>query len=116
MAVVHACSKRQDLESIQILQQMIGGDTDVDIRLAATRALQHSKGPQAIQALALALDDPNPALQLRAAESLAVVTGERLGNDIGAWREYVRRSVPADLTGQPTQIADQPESFESITR
>jgi HEAT repeat protein len=116
MAVVHACSTHQDPAATQLLQQMIGSDSDIDIRLAATRALKSHRGPQAVEALALALDDPNPALQLRATESLSTVTGQKFGNDIPAWREYVRKSTSSDLATEPAQIAEQPDSLNSITR
>jgi hypothetical protein len=43
----------------------------------------------------MALDDPDPALQRRAVESLRQVTGRDFGNDVVAWRTYVQGGEPA---------------------
>lgn len=94
IAAVNAWSKMPTDEAIPHLQEMIGSDTDTDVRLAATRALGNFSGQKAVAAISLALDDRNPALQLRAAESLQKVTGEQLGRDIGAWQNYVRNVIP----------------------
>ena len=94
--------------AIPQLQNIIGSDTNVDVRLAATRALGNFSGQQAVSAISLALDDPDPALQLRAAESLQKITGEQLGRDIGAWQQYVSKLAPArpaTNAQQGTQVA-----------
>jgi hypothetical protein len=80
--------------AIPNLQEMIGSDTNVDVRLAATRALGGFSGQRAVAAISLALDDRNPALQLRAAESLQAVTGEQFGRDILAWKKYIQNIAP----------------------
>jgi hypothetical protein len=94
LAAVQACARHPATESIPILQQVVGGDSDLDVRLAATRALANFTQPEAIRALGLALDDPNPALQLRAADALRAVSGQPYGRDIEAWRQFVRQSAP----------------------
>lgn len=116
LAAVHACAKNNHPESVVVLQEVIGGDADIDIRLAATRTLADFKGPEAVRALGLALEDPNPALQLRAADSLRAVTGENFGHDVRAWQAYVQKSTPANIATQPERMADQPEGPGSITR
>ncbi len=108
--------------AITHLQSMIGSDTDVDVRLAATRALGNFSGRKAVAALSLALDDRDPALQIRATKSLQKVTGEQLGPNIGAWQQYVRSVIPdqsmlnqpSGNSGSPKRIAD--ESVDSIFR
>lgn len=114
--------------AIPNLQEMIGSDTNVDVRLAATRALGGFSGQRAIAAISLALDDRNPALQLRAAESLQAVTGEQFGRDVVAWKKYVQNvamsqeqnlpSTESPTSGQfktdKQRIADQPN--DSIFR
>jgi hypothetical protein len=107
MAVVFACREGNNPEKLKILQGIIGSDADVDVRLAATRAIEKYKGPEAVRALALALDDSNPALQLRAIESLQLVTGEKLGTDVAAWQAYARRTVESIEPEIPRQIADE---------
>ena len=82
-------------KAIPHLQEMIGSDSNVDVRLAATRALGNFSGQDAVRAISLALDDPDPALQLRAAESMQIVTGEQFGKDVIAWQEYVKNILPA---------------------
>ena len=88
----------------------IRDSTNIDVRLAATRALGNFPVSQAASAIGLALNDPDPALQLRAAESLQAVTGEPFGRDIPAWQEYVAGLPGAgDLSeAGTTQVAEQP--------
>jgi hypothetical protein len=49
-----------------------------------------------VGALSLSLNDRNPALQVRATESLRKVTGEPLGRNVVAWQEYVKNVSPAN--------------------
>ena len=94
------------------LQNIIGSDTNIDVRLAATRALGNFNGQQAISAASLALDDTDPALQLRAVESLQRITGESLGRDVSKWKQYVGNVAPA-----PYQVASEtPAASGSQTR
>ena len=82
----------QNLEgdlAAEILAQMAQNDADVDVRLAATRALANFPGNASIKALTSVIADPDPALQLRAAEALVEVTDEDFGNDIAAWQTYL---------------------------
>ena len=97
--------------AIPHLQKMIGSDTDIDVRLAATRTLGNFSGQNAVSAIALALEDRNPALQLRAAESLGRVTGEQFGRDISAWQQYVQNTIP-DQT-RVGNLPDAPNEFEA---
>jgi HEAT repeat protein len=108
IAVVDAWRKKSPDVAIFQLQTMIGSDTDVDVRLAATRALGGFSGGQAVRALGLALNDPNPALQLRAADSLRTSTGQPFGRDIAAWQNYVQQNSGSPESPQPaTRTADQ---------
>lgn len=89
------------------LQEIIGSDTDIDVRLAATEALGNFPGRASVSALSMSLNDRNPALQVRATESLRKVTGEPLGRNIVAWQEYVENVAPGSTTaGNVTTIAD----------
>ncbi|MDG1872716.1 MAG: HEAT repeat domain-containing protein [Mariniblastus sp.] len=106
IAAVKAWQRMPSETAIPQLQEMIGSDTDVDVRLAATRALGDFSGKQAIAAVSLALDDNNPALQLRAAESLGKITGEQLGRDIGAWQQYVGNISQSPNSATSTKIAE----------
>ena len=77
------------------LQEIVGSDTNVDVRLAATKALGGFQDPSATNALSLALTDNNPAIQLRATEALDKITGQQIGPNVAAWQTF--------LKGQPTE-------------
>jgi HEAT repeat protein len=90
IAACQAWTNRGDQEALQVLGQVVGSDTELDVRMAATRGLANFNDPAAVSALGLALDDPNPALQHRAVQSLKEVTGEDFGNSVPDWRNFVR--------------------------
>lgn len=115
LAAIKSFGKLPASTAIPNLQRMVESDSHIDVRLAATRALGQFPGNRAVSAIGLALNDPDPALQLRAAESLQAVTGESYGRDIPAWQQYVSRlpqvggvaegtAQVADQTSQQTQI------------
>lgn len=124
IAAVRAWEKMPAEVAVLNLQDVMGSDTDIDVRLAATRALSKFPGRQAVEALSLALDDRNPALQLRATESLQLVTGEPIGPDVGAWQSYIAQSqnqsrLPAESTldnAGRTAIADQSTLSNELKR
>jgi HEAT repeat protein len=97
--------KRGGDEARHTLVQVLGSDTDPDVRMAATRELRHFKNdPQAMQALKLALDENNPALQFRAVESLRDMTGKDYGTDMIAWKEFIDGGNPPEPP--PASIAE----------
>jgi hypothetical protein len=112
IAAVNAWKNKRGEIAIPQLQEIIGSDTNVDVRLAATRALGNFSGQKAVQALSLALNDSDPALQLRAADSLQKTTGESLGRDVVAWQEYVQNMDSAVTDSSPaysrSSVASQP--------
>ena len=93
IAAVQSWARMPGETAISELQGIIGSDTNIDVRLAATRALGNFHGQKAIEALGLALSDTDPALQLRAMESLASATGESLGGDVAAWQSCVQQTI-----------------------
>jgi len=98
-----------DSEVATQLAAMVQSDADIDVRLAATDALAKFKGPTIMPALALALDDTDPALQHRAIQSLKASSGEDFGNDVSAWRQYARGETPP--AKRPTSLAEQLRSL-----
>ena len=70
IAAVKSWQAMEPQTAIPQLQNIIGSDTNIDVRLAATRALSKFSGQQAVSAASLALEDDDPALQLSAVESL----------------------------------------------
>lgn len=91
IAAVRSWTRMPSDQAIAQLQEIIGSDTNVDVRLAATRALGEFSGAQAVRALAMSLKDPDPAIQVRAMDSMARCTGESFGRDVRAWAEYARQ-------------------------
>ncbi len=117
IAAIKAWEKKSADVAVPQLQEMIGSDTHVDVRLAATRALGNFSGERAVQALSLALGDSDPALQLRATESLQRVTGESLGRDVSAWQTYISQLAPTSTSpatdSQPaSSMAEGKREFE----
>jgi len=99
-----------DAEVAAALAEMVQSDADIDVRLEATKALGNFKNPEVKPALALALDDSDPALQHRAIQSLrATSNGQDYGNDVGAWRQYARGETPTQKP--PTSVAEQLRSL-----
>jgi len=94
MAACEAWGKRQGPQPATRLSRTLGGDIDIDVRLAAARALSHSKDPVALTALGEALEDKDPAMQVRAVKSLRSITGRDFDGDVGRWRQYVKSGAP----------------------
>ena len=88
-AAIDSWQRMQNTEAIAQLQEIIGADTDVDVRLHATRALGSFTDQKAASALSMALTDTNPAVQFRATQSLAKITGQKFGADVSAWQEFL---------------------------
>jgi HEAT repeat protein len=105
-----AWGRRGGAESRQMLAEMLGSDTDLDVRIAATRQLGKFKNdPEALQAMRLALDENNPALQYRAVEALKGMSGRDYGSDLVAWRDYIDGGNPAQPP--PATIAERLKSW-----
>jgi HEAT repeat protein len=98
-------SQRGDASALAELGRVAKSDADVDVRLAATRALGDLGSASAVPFLSAGLEDRDPAIQLATVESLKLASGEDLGNDVGAWREWVAARSPAQVGG--ATIADQ---------
>src|SRR5262249_42846342 len=68
-------SKRPRPEATRMLAETLSGDTDLDVRLAAAKALSTAGDKEAVSALGRALEDTDPAMQFCAVTSLKKVTG-----------------------------------------
>ncbi len=96
-AAVETWGQRRSPQAIEMLGKTLSSDTDLDVRMAAAAELGNFNDRTAIEALGVALDDSDPALQYRAIESLRVATGRDYGGDVAAWRQVVQG-------GEPTQF------------
>lgn len=89
IASCEALGRRGDVDSSQTLARLFSDDADVDVRLAAVAALGQCQAQPAVDALTLALDDSNPAIQNRAVQSLKTTTGQSLGDNVAVWRAHL---------------------------
>jgi HEAT repeat protein len=101
---------RQDPAAIGPLSRIVAAEPDAEVRMAAIDALGQFRSPGAVQGLAAAIKDRDPALQFAGVQAMKSASGEDLGNDVAAWREYAE-SLPA--TGSPAiggeiSVAEQP--------
>ncbi|HZZ29406.1 MAG TPA: HEAT repeat domain-containing protein [Pirellulales bacterium] len=87
-------SKRPSPEATRMLAETLSGDTDLDVRLSAAKALSTAGDKEAVAALGRALEDSDPAMQFCAVASLKKVTGKDLGNDVSAWRQLAQQPNP----------------------
>ncbi len=101
IAACKAWGRRGGQEALELLTDMVRDDKSLDVRLVATSELAKFKDQQAIQSLAVALNDKDPALQHRAVQSLKSVSGQDYGDNVPAWREFVQGRSPA-LPPPPT--------------
>jgi HEAT repeat protein len=77
-------------QAVSELTRAATSDTDIDVRVAAIRALGATNDKAAVPPLVDALVDRDPAIQFRAHESLRAVSGRDFGDDVQAWREYAK--------------------------
>ena len=80
--------------SVASLANALRTEKDIDVRLAAAEALGKIKSPEAIQALVVALDDRDPALQYVGVQSMKAITGQDHGPDVQAWRNIATGGSP----------------------
>lgn len=105
IAAIGSLEKLPADESLPRLQEILMDDSNADVRLAAARSIGEFSGERAITAVAVALDDQDPALQRRVMQSLEKITGEPLGTNQIAWEKYVKAT-----TSDSISPADQPNS------
>lgn len=89
-AACEAMGRHGGPQAVQELTRVAAADTDVDVRIAAVRALGETEDQAALVPLAEALIDPDPAIQFRAQQGLRTVSGRDYGSDVQAWREYAK--------------------------
>ena len=92
LAAIRAWRDRRDAAAIEMLDEMIENDQDIDVRIQAISALGEFSDPRVAKILSSVLSDPDPAIQMQAATSLASVTGQDFGTDIQAWQRYIINS------------------------
>ncbi len=86
--------QRSDPGAISALRIALETDEELDVKLAAVDALGQIKSPQSVAALSKAVNDRDPALQYAGVQALKSVSGQDLGNDVVAWRQYAASEQP----------------------
>ncbi|MGD9647263.1 MAG: HEAT repeat domain-containing protein [Pirellulales bacterium] len=94
IACCEAWGQHGGADAAKVLGETLSSETNLDVRLAAARALGKAKDNGGVPSLGVALEDPNPAVQRRAMESLEEITGENYGNVVDAWRTFVQGGTP----------------------
>ena len=87
--VLHERARTRDI-TVEILADVLRSETDIDVRLAAARALGGTENAAALVPLAESLDESDPSLQRRSIASLQQVSGRDFGNDAAAWRQFAK--------------------------
>jgi HEAT repeat protein len=106
IACCEAWGKRSGPEAVAELSAVLRAESNIDVRMAAAKALGATGQATAVQPLAEVLADNDPAIQRRAIESLKSVSGKDFGYDVPAWRQYA--------AGEP--VEPRPVSFAERLR
>ena len=94
IACCRALGRRAEATAVGHLAQSLRNDKDQDVRLAAAEALGLIKSPESMQALVVALNDRDPAMQYVGVQSMKSVTGKDYGGDVQAWRQLAAGETP----------------------
>jgi len=94
IAACRAWGQRGGKQAVELLAATLGSDSDIDVRIAAARELRRFPEPMAYEALGLALQENDPALQYRAIESLKEASGKDYGNNLQAWQQFAEGKDP----------------------
>jgi hypothetical protein len=105
-------AKRQDAGAVAALSQIVATDSDAEVRMAAIDALGEFKSPAAVQGLAAAIKDRDPAMQYAGVLAMQRASGEDLGNDVEAWRQYA--ASVASPARRDVSVAQQPDGASNI--
>ena len=107
--------QRQDPAGLAPLSRIVGADADAEVRMAAIDALGKYKSPASVQALAAAVKDRDPAMQYAGVQAMKNASGEDLGNDVEAWRQYAERVAPTrSQSGAEVNVAQQPGDASTV--
>lgn len=103
IACCEAWGARGGREAVTELATVLHAESNIDVRMAAAKALGITREPSSVQPLVEVLADHDPALQRRAIESLKSVSGKDYGYDVTAWRQY---AAGKPVEARPVSIAE----------
>ncbi len=98
VACCRSLGKRAETASVASLANALRSDKDQEVRMAAADALGKINSPESIKALAVALDDRDPAMQYAGVQSLKSITGKDYGPDVKVWRQVAAGENPEPYT------------------
>jgi HEAT repeat protein len=108
VACCEAWGSRGGPEAVEELSTVLQAESNIDVRMAAAKALGETKNAAAVNPLAEVLADNDPAIQRRAIESLKSVSGKDYGYDVKAWRQY---AAGEKVETKPVSIAERLRSW-----
>ncbi|MCA9237604.1 MAG: HEAT repeat domain-containing protein [Planctomycetales bacterium] len=109
MTCCRELGRRGETAAIDQLAQLVRADEDFDVRMAAVDALGNIKTEASVIALAAALKDRDPAMQYAGVQAMRGASGQDLGNDVQAWRQYAA-TLQAPGENREIAVAAQPDS------
>lgn len=104
----HCClamGTRGDPAAVPVLARVLNTQEDLDIRLAAVEALGTLNSPDAYSALAIAMEDRDPALQYAGVKSMKAISGKDYGGDVSQWLQYAKGQTPTPTAGEEISVA-----------
>jgi hypothetical protein len=102
-----ALQKIHHPNAVMSLMDVLADDEDADVRMAAAQALGQYPSRPVFNALVGALSDPNFGVVHAASDSLAVLTGYKLGSDGGDWLDFAAEN-PSGLFRNGRQYTYKP--------
>jgi HEAT repeat protein len=99
IAACESWGRHGGTEAAERLTGLLASDTNLDVRLAAARAIGQTKEKSAVAPLAEALSDADPAIQYSVVGALKQISGKDYGTDVNLWRAYARGENPAPPEG-----------------
>lgn len=105
---LHCCQalgRTGDPAAVPKLARVINSEENIDVRVAAVQALGAINSPDAYTALAVAMEDRDPAMQFAAVNSMKAISGKDLGGDVSVWLQYARGENPAPARDAEVSVA-----------
>ena len=94
-----AWGRRGGQEAAERLTNLLASDTNLDVRLAAARAIGQTHEKGAIPALSETLSDGDPAIQFEVCQAMKAISGKNYGTNLELWRAYARGESPTEPPG-----------------
>jgi hypothetical protein len=104
----HSCQalgRRGDPAAVPVLARVLNDEKDIDVRLAAVKALGDINSPDAYTALAVAMEDRDPAMQYAGVQSMKAISGKDFGGNVSTWVQYAKGQAPQPTEGAETSVA-----------